>query len=144
MGWASRASRQARWSGVPIAAESKTPCTRHGARAGLLSPAEGAAAGAVATGLAALLRRETLAVLPAAVADAEPQRSVLRHRPPAPMRHSGRICTLRHLIGPPGAPCTPAPYCSANGPPANLPLFIVTVTVPLNLTVTCEPRASIS
>ena len=63
---------------------------------------------------------------------------------PARSRYSGLICTLRHLIGPPVTPLTPAPYCSANGPLANLPLFIVTLSVPLNLTVTTGPRASIS
>src|SRR3989338_8400736 len=59
-------------------------------------------------------------------------------------RHSGRICTFRHLIGPPWAPFTPGPYWSANGPDACLLSWMLTVWPPFSLTVSCVPFAVIS
>jgi hypothetical protein len=57
---------------------------------------------------------------------------------------SGLICTLRHLMTPPGAPLAPLPNWSANGPDACLSFRMFAVTTPLSLTVNSEPLAEIS
>src|SRR5919108_3513677 len=51
--------------------------------------------------------------------------------------YSGLISTLRNFT-------TPAPYCRAIGPLANLLSWVSTVVVPLRTTVICGPLAVIS
>src|SRR5256885_5118105 len=46
--------------------------------------------------------------------------------------YSDLICTLRHLMAPPGASLGPLPNCRANGPSACLPSRASTVWTPLD------------
>src|SRR5262249_46758040 len=58
---------------------------------------------------------------------------------------SGRISTLRHLIGPPWVPWAPPnAYCRPNGPSACFASCALEVCTPLSRTVNCEPLAVIS
>src|SRR5262245_3340640 len=58
--------------------------------------------------------------------------------------YSGLICTMRHLMGPPGAPLSRLLNCKEIGPSGNWPCSISTVLIPLSTTVSRGPLAVIS
>src|SRR5688500_568962 len=59
-------------------------------------------------------------------------------------RYRGLICTLRHLIAPPGAPFSRLPNWREIGPSVNWRCWTSAVLVPLRTTVRFEPLAVIS